>query len=54
MSAVGGRKCSMYDLDREVLMDFGNEADDRAKEAETGVHDFGSGFGSIRNIQGPV
>ncbi|KAH6781175.1 hypothetical protein C2S52_012412 [Perilla frutescens var. hirtella] len=28
------RECSLYDHDREALMDFANEADDRAKEAE--------------------
>jgi chromosome segregation ATPase len=33
------RECSLYDHDREALMDFGNEADERAKEAETRVHE---------------
>ncbi|KAL3514223.1 hypothetical protein ACH5RR_026940 [Cinchona calisaya] len=33
------RECSLYDYDREALMDFGNEADERAKEAEVRVHD---------------
>ncbi|XP_047983449.1 centlein-like isoform X2 [Salvia hispanica] len=28
------KECSLYDHDREVLMDFANEADERAKEAE--------------------
>lgn len=28
------RECSLYDHDREALMNFGNEADERAKEAE--------------------
>ncbi|EEF48565.1 conserved hypothetical protein [Ricinus communis] len=28
------KECSLYDRDREALMDFGNEADERAKEAE--------------------
>ncbi|KAF8398808.1 hypothetical protein HHK36_014668 [Tetracentron sinense] len=28
------KECSLYHRDREVLMEFGNEADDRAKEAE--------------------
>ncbi|PON49748.1 hypothetical protein PanWU01x14_227840 [Parasponia andersonii] len=28
------RECSLYDHDREALMDFANEADQRAKEAE--------------------
>lgn len=31
------RECSLYDHDREALMDFGNEADERAKQAETRV-----------------
>lgn len=33
------KECSLYDHDREALMDFGNEADERAKEAEIRVHD---------------
>ncbi|KAF5444824.1 hypothetical protein F2P56_033923 [Juglans regia] len=33
------RECSLYDQDREALMDFGNEADERAKEAEIRVHE---------------
>lgn len=28
------RECALYDHDREALMDFANEADERAKEAE--------------------
>lgn len=32
-------ECSLYDHDREALMDFGNEADERAKEAEVRVHE---------------
>lgn len=28
------KECSLYDHDREALMDFGNEADERAKVAE--------------------
>ncbi|XP_071724330.1 uncharacterized protein [Rutidosis leptorrhynchoides] len=32
-------ECSLYDEDREALMDFGNEADNRAKEAESRVND---------------
>lgn len=28
------RECTLYDNDREALMDFANEADERAKEAE--------------------
>ncbi|CAH9083852.1 unnamed protein product [Cuscuta europaea] len=31
------RECSLYDCDREALMDFGNEADQRAKDAELRV-----------------
>lgn len=33
------KECALYDHDREALMDFGNEADERAKEAEIRVHD---------------
>ncbi|KAG6626395.1 hypothetical protein I3843_15G040200 [Carya illinoinensis] len=33
------RECSLYDRDREALMEFGNEADQRAKEAEIRVHE---------------
>ncbi|CAK9149031.1 unnamed protein product [Ilex paraguariensis] len=33
------RECSLYDRDREALMEFGNEADERAKEAEIRVHE---------------
>ncbi|KAK9080827.1 hypothetical protein SSX86_000585 [Deinandra increscens subsp. villosa] len=33
------KECSLYDRDREALMDFGNEADNRAKEAEARVLD---------------
>nr|GME12503.1 centlein isoform X1 [Ipomoea batatas] len=33
------RECSLYDRDREALMDFGNEADQRAKEAEIRVRE---------------
>uniref|UniRef100_A0A5B7BCE1 Uncharacterized protein n=1 Tax=Davidia involucrata TaxID=16924 RepID=A0A5B7BCE1_DAVIN len=32
-------ECSLYDHDREALMDFGNEADERAKEAEIRVRE---------------
>ncbi|CAN4092408.1 unnamed protein product [Withania somnifera] len=32
------KECALYDHDREALMDFGNEADERAKEAEIRVH----------------
>ncbi|KAB2023707.1 hypothetical protein ERO13_D06G033800v2 [Gossypium hirsutum] len=33
------RECSLYDRDREALMDFGNEADERAKKAEIRAHE---------------
>ncbi|XP_057774835.1 uncharacterized protein LOC130993815 [Salvia miltiorrhiza] len=33
------RECSLYDHDREALMDFANEADERAKEAEVRSRD---------------
>ncbi|KAA8528315.1 hypothetical protein F0562_035670 [Nyssa sinensis] len=33
------KECSLYDHDREALMDFGNEADQRAKEAEIRVRE---------------
>ncbi|KAL8511791.1 hypothetical protein ACS0TY_018284 [Phlomoides rotata] len=33
------RECSLYDNDREALMDFANEADERAKEAEIRSND---------------
>ncbi|XP_040361793.1 uncharacterized protein LOC121049208 [Rosa chinensis] len=33
------KECSLYDHDREALMDFGNEADQRAKEAELRVQE---------------
>lgn len=33
------RECSLYDHDREALMDFANEADERAKEAEVRIRD---------------
>ncbi|KAL6956537.1 hypothetical protein U1Q18_017457 [Sarracenia purpurea var. burkii] len=32
------KECLLYDHDREALMDFGNEADERAKQAEIRVH----------------
>ncbi|KAE8729356.1 putative RNA-binding family protein [Hibiscus syriacus] len=33
------RECSLYDHDREALMDFGNEADERAKKCEIRAHE---------------
>ncbi|XP_062159398.1 uncharacterized protein LOC133866781 [Alnus glutinosa] len=41
------RECSLYDHDREALMDFGNEADQRAKEAEIRVHEL---EGDVRRL----
>ena len=41
------RECSLYDHDREALMDFGNEADERAKEAEIRVHELGEEVRSL-------
>lgn len=32
------KECSLYDHDREALMEFGNEADERAKDAEIKVN----------------
>ncbi|KAI8550320.1 hypothetical protein RHMOL_Rhmol06G0096200 [Rhododendron molle] len=40
-------ECSLYDHDREALMDFGNEADERAKEAEVRVHEL---EGELRRV----
>ena len=33
------RECSLYDHDRDALMEFGNEADQRAREAENRFHE---------------
>ncbi|XP_022144939.1 uncharacterized protein LOC111014467 [Momordica charantia] len=33
------RECSLYDHDRDALMEFGNEADQRAREAENRVRE---------------
>ncbi|XP_076904921.1 uncharacterized protein LOC143560521 [Bidens hawaiensis] len=33
------KECSLYDNDREALMEFGNEADNRAREAEARARD---------------
>lgn len=41
------RECSLYDHDREALMDFGNEADERAKEAEVRVHELEEELGKL-------
>ncbi|XVE60543.1 hypothetical protein DITRI_Ditri05aG0137100 [Diplodiscus trichospermus] len=41
------RECSLYDHDREALMDFGNEADERAKEAEIRVHELEEELGKL-------
>lgn len=32
-------ECALYDKDREALMDFGNDADERAREAQSQVLD---------------
>lgn len=41
------RECSLYDHDREALMDFGNEADERAKEAEIRVQELEVELGKV-------
>ncbi|XVF39581.1 hypothetical protein PTKIN_Ptkin01aG0045300 [Pterospermum kingtungense] len=41
------RECSLYDHDREALMEFGNEADERAKEAEIRVHELEEELGKL-------
>ena len=41
------RECSLYDHDREALMDFGNEADERAKEAEIRIHELEEELGKL-------
>ncbi|XVF64837.1 hypothetical protein PTKIN_Ptkin09bG0198500 [Pterospermum kingtungense] len=41
------RECSLYDQDREALMDFGNEADERAKEAEIRGHELEEELGKL-------
>ena len=33
------QECALYDHDREALMEFGNDADERAREAQTRVLD---------------
>lgn len=42
------KECSLYDHDREALMDFGNEADQRAKEAEFRVEELEDELGELR------
>lgn len=42
------KECSLYDHDREALMDFGNEADERAKEAEIQVHELEEDLRRVR------
>ncbi|GMI82814.1 hypothetical protein like AT4G09060 [Hibiscus trionum] len=42
------RECSLYDHDREALMDFGNEADERAKKAEIRVHELEEDLGELK------
>ncbi|KAJ9146481.1 hypothetical protein P3X46_028740 [Hevea brasiliensis] len=41
------RECSLYDNDREALMDFGNEADERAREAEFRVRELEEVLGKL-------
>ncbi|PRQ44676.1 hypothetical protein RchiOBHm_Chr3g0481851 [Rosa chinensis] len=41
------KECSLYDHDREALMDFGNEADQRAKEAEFRVEELEDELGEL-------
>ncbi|KAE8674569.1 putative RNA-binding family protein [Hibiscus syriacus] len=41
------RECSLYDHDREALMDFGNEADERAKKAEFRAHELEEELGKL-------
>ncbi|GAV83248.1 hypothetical protein CFOL_v3_26696 [Cephalotus follicularis] len=41
------RECSLYDHDRDALMDFGNEADERAKEAEARVQQLEEELGKL-------
>ncbi|CAI0447892.1 unnamed protein product [Linum tenue] len=41
------RECTLYDNDREALMEFGNEADERAKDAETRVHELEVALGNL-------
>ncbi|OMO96465.1 hypothetical protein CCACVL1_04943 [Corchorus capsularis] len=43
------RECSLYDHDREALMDFGNEADERAKAAEIRVLELEEELGNLTN-----
>ncbi|XP_009373295.2 protein MLP1 homolog [Pyrus x bretschneideri] len=46
------RECSLYDHDREALMDFGNEADQRAKEAEIRVQELEDEVRELRDELG--
>lgn len=46
------RECSLYDHDREALMDFGNEADQRAKEAEIRVQELEDEVKELRDELG--
>ncbi|GMI90982.1 hypothetical protein like AT4G09060 [Hibiscus trionum] len=41
------KECLLYDHDREALMDFGNEADERAKKAEIRVHELEKELGKL-------
>ncbi|KAM1968331.1 hypothetical protein FF1_043969 [Malus domestica] len=46
------RECSLYDHDREALMDFGNEADQRAKEAQIRVQELEDEVRELRDELG--
>ena len=41
------KECSLYDHDREALMEFGNEADERAKDAELRVSQLEEELGKV-------
>ncbi|XP_022765669.1 uncharacterized protein LOC111310456 isoform X2 [Durio zibethinus] len=41
------RECLLYNHDREALMDYGNEVDERAKESEIGVHQLEDELGKL-------
>ncbi|CAM8983326.1 unnamed protein product [Rhodiola kirilowii] len=43
------KECSLYDHDREALMEFGNEADEQAKDAESRVRELEEELGKVLN-----
>lgn len=45
------KECSLYDHDREALMDFANEADERAKDAEIRVNELEEELRRIKEKQ---